>query len=275
MDGPPRPGLHARCAPPRPPARAASLCVTPPRREEGVPRCARGRIVAAKDVARRPPDLKYQPFPQRRRRVQQEEVHVPTSTHGLQDVEVAGRKPGQPEQRQPGRQVQELGLLLQPSTGIDEALGGALLSQALPEEAPQLELPLRLVELGRPGRPALEHVGTVDGVAVEEVCDVPDAREAPRAFHGCRVPHVLSQWREPRFVEVLLDHLDERPHGTLGDPGVTLRIGTCRARQRSADQRPREREGDVGAHAVLPALACTQVRGQALGQPPLDAACRH
>ena len=58
---------------------------------------------------------------------------------------------------------------------------------ALPEEAPQLELPLRLVELGRPGRPALEHVGTVDGVAVEEVCDVPDAREAPRAFHGCRV----------------------------------------------------------------------------------------
>ena len=132
-----------------------------------------------------------------------------------------------------------------------------------------------LVELGRPGRPALEHVGTVDGVAVEEVRDVPDAREAPGALDRRRVPDVLRQWCEPRFVEVLLDHLDERPYRTLGNPGVVLRVGTCRARQRSAHQRPREREGDVGAHAVVPALACPQVRRQALGQPPLDAACRH
>ena len=128
---------------------------------------------------------------------------------------------------------------------------------------------------GQSGGPALQHVGTVHGVAVEEVGDVPDAREALRALHRRRVPHVLRQGCEPGFVEVLLHHLDQRPDRSLGEPGVARGIGTRRQRQRPADERAGEGKVDVGAHAVLPALAGPQVRGQALGQPPLDAARGH
>ena len=100
---------------------------------------------------------------------------------------------------------------------------------------------VRLVELGRPGRPALQHVGPVDGVAVEEVGDVADAREAPASLPTvAELRMCCGQGREPRFVEVLLDHLHQRPHGALGHPGVRFRIGAGRQRQRSADQRPRE-----------------------------------
>ena len=53
----------------------------------------------ARDVG---PDHGLEPLPQRRRRVEQEEVDVPALAHRLQHVEIAGRQPGQPEQRERG-----------------------------------------------------------------------------------------------------------------------------------------------------------------------------
>ena len=126
------------------------------------------------------------------------------------------------------------------------------------------------------GGPALQHLGSVHGVAVEEVGHVPDAREALRLLHGLRVADVLGQRRQPRLVEVLLDHLHQRPDRTL----------------RAARDRPRDRCPTARASALFTSVpgngksmlahtpSCApsrapEVRRQSLGQPALDAPRRH
>ncbi len=67
-----------------------------------------GRVFPTERSATTPADLGLQPVPQRRRRVQQEEVHFASlAPKRLEDVEVTGRQPGESEQRQPLRQVRE------------------------------------------------------------------------------------------------------------------------------------------------------------------------
>ena len=79
--------------------------------------------------------------PQRRRRMQEEEVDLASRAHRLEHVEVARRKPGQPEQGQAGRMRQQLGLVTQPLAGVDQALRRARLPDPGPQPAPQLHLP--------------------------------------------------------------------------------------------------------------------------------------
>ena len=59
----------------------------------------------------------------------------------LQHVEVARRKPGQPEQGQAGRMRQQLGLVAEALAGVDQALRRARLPDPGPQQAPQLHLP--------------------------------------------------------------------------------------------------------------------------------------
>ena len=76
----------------------------------------------------------------------------------------------------------------------------------------------------------------------------------------------------PAVAEVLVDDLHERPHGPLGQPRVVVRIDVGRRGHRAADDPTREREVDVGAHAVVAVRRRAEDRRQALGQPALDAA---
>ena len=72
---------------------------------------------------------------------------------------------------------------------------------------------------------------------------------------------------------MFVDDRDERPHRPLRPPRIRRRIDAGHGLQRGADEAAREGEVQVGADAVSPAGARrTQHVGQALRQPPLDAA---
>ena len=214
-----------------------------------------------------------QPVPQRGRRVQQEEVDVAACADRLQHVEVARRQPGQPEQRQPRRQVQELGLIPQPAAGARPGAPpdpAARSAPAAAATAPPARPPRP--SCGEPGGPALQHVGAVDGVAVEEVGDVADAREALRALARSR--SCAMCWASGA------SHGSSKCSSTTSSSGQTARSGARDRRrgrcptpgQRPVDQRPGEREVDVGAHAVLP--AGRSLRVAPTGAASASARCR-
>ena len=90
-----------------------------------------------------------------------------------------------------------------------------------------------------------------------------------------RLADVLGQRCQPGLVEVLLDHLHERPHRAFGQPGVGLGVGARGQGQGAGDQRPGKREADVGAHPVVRSGRDAESGRQALGEPALDALGRH
>ncbi len=71
----------------------------------------------------------------------------------FEHVEIAGRQTRQPEQGQPGREVEHLGLFPQALAGVDQSLGRARLADPGPQQPPQLHLPGRFVRGRRPHRP--------------------------------------------------------------------------------------------------------------------------
>ena len=171
----------------------------------------------------------------------QEEVDVPGLSDRLEHLEVAGRQPGEAEQREPWREFQEIGLGPQAAASLTKTLGWALRPDALSQEQPELDLPAVLAELRGAGGPALQHVRPVHRIAVEEVRHVPDAREPPGAIlFGAGLLDVLGQRRQPGLVEMVLDDLDERPHRPLRHPRVQLRVGVECPRQGVRDQRARK-----------------------------------
>ena len=97
----PRPGARAGRRP-APSDQLQLARVLPPGGEQPVARQPRGGVVGA---ARRPRPPPREALPQRRRGVQQEEVHVAVLGQRPQHVEVAGREAREPEERQPRRQV--------------------------------------------------------------------------------------------------------------------------------------------------------------------------
>ena len=202
-------------------------------------------------------------------------MHVAFRAHRLQHVEVARRKPGQPEQGEAGRKLQDLGFVAEPLAGVDQALRRARPPDPGPQQAPQLHLPVSLALTLCPLGPAPHHFGPVHRVAVEEVGHVADAREPLRLRDGLRVADVLGQRRQPGLVEVRLDDFEQRPDRPLRQPGVRIRLNARRQRQGAVHHRAGKREVDVGAHTVVPSWRGTQVRRQALRQPALDAAGGH
>ena len=132
--------------------------------------------------------------------------------------------------------------------------------------------------------PALHHVGTVHGVAIEEVRDVPHDGEAFERLGRSRrglvpggscVTDVDGQRCQPGLVEVPFDDFHERPDGAFGHPRVRLRVVARGPGERAGDQRPGKGEGDVGAHPVLPSGRDAQSGREALTEPALDALRRH
>ncbi len=188
------------------------------------------------------PDAFGEAVPEHGRGVQQEEVHLAPGGNGVEDVEVAGGEPGEPEEGETWGQVEQGRVVPQAPARLDQALGRARLADAVAQQEPELDLPGRLVRTTGPGDPALEHVGSVHGVAIEEVGDVADAREALRLLDRLRIADVLRQRREPGIVEVFRHHFHQRPDGALGLPRVLGGLHPRCERQRARDQGSGERE---------------------------------
>ena len=251
--------------------------VVPPRGEQAVARQRGGRVVHAREDGRRPVDLSGHGVPQRRRRVQQEEVHVAPRGERREHVAVAGGQSRQAEDRQALRQVDDRGLGAQARARLIEPLGRPRPTDALAQPQPQLRLPVLLV--GRRRGPSADLVGPVQRVAVEQVGEVTDGGEAPRApqrVGGRRVAaEVLAQHGQPRLPESGIDDVEQRPDHALGPPRVGLRVDPRRGRHRVGDEAVREREVDVRADAVAARGRRAEAGRQALRDPALDAARGH
>ena len=246
--------------------------VLAPRGEQAVGGERRGVVVGAPDDRLVRADL----VPQRGRGVEEEQMHLTAGGERAQDREVAGREAGQAEERQPLREVDERGLGSQARACGLEPLGGARLFEPLSQPAPELGLPRGLVrDVDLPARPPADHLGPVQRVAVEQLGDVAQGGEAPGAPVGVfLVAQMDPQAAQPRLVQALLDHLEQRPHRARRRPGVGIRIDARGGRDGVADEAVREREVDVRAHPVRPAGRGPEPRGEPLRQPALHPSCR-
>jgi hypothetical protein len=108
----------------------------------------------------------------------------------------------------------------------------------------------------------------MDGVAVVEVGEVTGRAEPARPGAP---GEVAGDRRQPRLVHAGVDQVEQRPHRPLGQPRVCLPVDAGGGGDGTADQPSREREVDVGAHAVGPPRRHAEPGGEPLCQPPLDA----
>ena len=202
------------------------------------------------------------PLPQRGRRVEQEQVDVAVGGQRAQHGEPARGQPREAEQREPGGEVDDRGVLAQARAGGGHACGRPGLGDGLVEAPPQLGLPAVVLA----GRPRREHLRAVERIGVEQVGDVADGREP------ARTAGVRGERAEPRLAEVLVHDAEQRPDGALGAPRVGLGLDPGGRRDDVGGQPPRRREVDVRAHAVAEARARAQAGRQPLAQPPLHPA---
>ena len=230
--------------------------VLSPGGEQPVTRRGRGAVIAAAQALR---TGREQARPQRRRGVQDKHVNLARLGEGRQDLEVAGGQARYPEQRDPARQSHDCRVLAQARAGRLDPLGRAWNREALAHPAPQLRLPDARRRQWPPravavfvARPGAQHLRTADRVAVIELGDVADDREAPIVLE------VRCQGGQPRLGQRLVDGLQQRPHQPLGRPRIGVVLDPRRRRERDADQRPREREVDVGADTIAAARACPE-----------------
>ena len=213
--------------------------------------------------------------------MQHEHVHVAPAASARSTFRWPGRQPRQPEQRQPRRQVDDLRLLAQPRARALDPLGRIGHADPRAQPPPQLGLPRparRHVPVLAP-RPRAHHLGPVQRVAIEQLGEVPNRAEPPRPPRRVGVlaaaTEMRGQAREPRLVEVVVDHLEQSPHRPLGQPRIRVGLDPRRRRHRVADEPPRRREVDVRAHAVAPPLPGAEPIRHPLREPALHPARRH
>ena len=148
--------------------------------------------------------------------------------------------------------------------------------QPLAQPPPQLRLPRGLrrdVDLA--ARPAAHHRRPVQRVAVEQLGEVADGREAARApVRVVLLAQVAGEAAQPRLLQALADDLEQRPHGPLRQPRVLLGVDPRRGRDGVAGEPARERELDVRADAVGAAGRRAEARRHPLRQPALHPAGR-
>ena len=116
--------------------------------------------------------------PQPGRRVQQEQVDVAAGGERVEHVQLPGRQPGEAEDRDARREVDEGGVGAQARARCVHALGEIRDADPGAQAPPELRLPLVGV---CPGRPRANHLGPVQRVAVEQVGEVAQGGEAPCA----------------------------------------------------------------------------------------------
>ena len=194
-----------------------------------------------------------------------------------QDVEVPGGEPREAEERDALGEVDERGVRPQALARRLEPLGGARLDQPLAQPPPQLGLPGGLrghVDLA--ARPAADHGRAVQRVAVEQLGEVADGREAAGAPVGVgRRAEVDREAAQPGLAQALADDLEQRPHRALRDPRVGVGIDPRRGGDRLAGELVGERELDVGADPVGAAGRRAEAGRHPLRQPALHAPRRH
>jgi hypothetical protein len=100
-------------------------------------------------------------LPQGGRRVEQEQMHVTRVGERPQDVEVPGWEPGEPEQREPPRQGDDVRLGAEPLERAGEPLGRAGAADPLAQAPPQLRLPGGVGLPRLAARPCADHLRAV------------------------------------------------------------------------------------------------------------------
>ena len=182
-----------------------------------------------------------------------------------QHADVAGRQPGQPEQRQPLRQIDQRGLVGQPRARALDALGRSGLPDRRAQPSPQLGLPAGVLTLS----PRANEVGTVQRVAVEQVGEVPDRAVAAPARVLAQVVREVVQ---PRLGEARVNDREQRPHRPFRPPRIGVGIDARRDRHRVGHEPVRGREVDVRAHAVRAPRLGAEPGREPLPEPALDPA---
>ena len=240
-----------------------------PRGEQAVARRPRRPILGAGRRGLLIRQCELDLIPQRRGGMEQQQVDVAAGGERMHDLELGAGQPRQPEQRQPGREVEQLRLGPQAHAGAGESFGRARDADPRAQRPPQLWLP---AVAGAP-RPVDEQRRAAGRVGVEQPGDQPHAGEAA-ARRGVEMG---GDRLEPGFGGARLDRREQRPHDPLGGPRVGVGIDPGRGRKRAAEEPRRERELDVRADAVPspgPGPDAEPCR-QRLGQPSLHATGRN
>ena len=222
--------------------------------------------------------------------MQQEQVDVAPVGQRAQDLEMAGRQAGEPEQRQArGQLAPAPGRSVEPLTGAPPALGRAGHADPGPQPAPQLGLPGRARGQQAPAervevlalRPGLDHRRTVQRVAVKQVGEMAHRRSAagrPRIGVG-RIA-VATRDSGPGWPARARPGAPARPRAAARPPARAAtgpRSGSIpeAAATASPSRRCGEGELDVGADPVAAARRRRRAGRHALGQPALHPARRH
>ena len=254
--------------------------VLPPAREQAVRGEGRRRIrPPANDRIR----VIGKPRPQRRRRMEHEQMHITRLREGVEHPEVAAGQAGQAEQREPVRQLDDSRFRGQSRARGGEPLGRARPSDRRAQPPPQLGLPHAVTRKRSAGavgvladRPCLDHLRPAQPVAVVELGEVAHGREpADLLLAGLRAAEVCLQRGQPRLVEIAVDDPQQRPDEPLRHPRIAVRVDPGRCGERVTDEAPRERIGDVRADAVGAARGRAEPGRHPLREPPLHAAGRH
>ena len=199
-----------------------------------------GVVVGAADDRLALADL----VPQRRRGVEEEDVHLATGGERAQDVEVTGRAGGSGRRARGARADRRArGRLAAARTPARAARPGSArrAARAAGARAPPARRPRRQVDLA--ARPAAHHRRPVQRVAVEQLGEVADGREAARAPVGVVLgAEVDREAAQPRLVQALADDVEQRPDGAGGRPRIGLGIDARGSRDGVADEPVRERE---------------------------------
>ena len=215
--------------------------------------------------------------------MQQEQVDVTPARERPQDLKVAGREPGQTEQRQPGRKGNQQRVLGQPLSGPPAALRRSRQADPGPQPPPQLGLPDRAGRQLGPERidivarrPRLDHRRAVQRVVVKETGEVADDGQPAVGPDQVRwiavVPEEVRQGGQPRLAQGRADDIEQRPRSPLGQPRVMLGVDPRGRSNDIAEQALGEGEPHTGADPVGAPGAGAELAGQPLGQPPLHPA---
>ncbi len=206
-------------------------------------------------------------------RLQHEDMDLAGGRHRLGHVEeAAGRQEGEPEQDQPGREVQQLFAGVEAPEDHRQVLGRAGLVDPLSDPAPQPGLPDGVVVQGPPGAvdqpvlgPLPHHMGAVQVVTVEQVGDA-----TALGVEGGPLPLAL-QHRQPggeRGCVGLHDGLQDGPHHPLDAPRISLVRGPVDG-QDGTPEIARVGPNDVGGDTVAGAgTRGSEMAGQLEAQPP-------
>ena len=102
-----------------------------------------------------------------------------------------------------------------------------------------------------------------------------EAASGPEVVGIVAIADVGGEQREPRFAEVVVDDLEQRPDEALGTPRVLVAIDAGGFGQHVADQPAGKRELDVRADPVGRVRRRSEPGAEAVGEPAFDAAGRH